>query len=308
MGNSILSGMEIIKLQIYILGVEARFRGKRLLDSINDAGYSCEVVWGEDSRMKPKRLGNFDRWLSWVVNGREISVGEYCCAMGHQRILKTFLDTGQDWALILEEDARILHDISLIAELTKDRRGPTILHLGGLDQTLRSIKEENFWLTEVQTQIAGNEKVVLFRVVGNVFGTYGFLINREAAEIAVSGNDRLLFPQLADWPSTWRYKTNFLISEESFVSVETNGSDLVEGRIKLVNSSKSLSGKSIFQKFRGWMKLLRNVFLIEPAFKSFFGLSFGSVIHENIYLYLNSRILLRLRNLSSDISENEKIN
>jgi hypothetical protein len=294
-----------LSLQIYILGVEARFRGKQLLQKIKDDGYSCKIVWGQDAQDRPTGLSIFFRNLSKVVNKREISVGEYCCAIGHQRIMKSFLDSGQSWGLILEEDANILDDISTIEALTKDKNGATILHLAGIDHILRSTREETFWLRDAHAEMVENEEVVLFRVVGNVFGAFGFLINREAAEIAVAGNNRLRFPQLADWPSTWRYKVKFLITDKAFVSVDTNGSELVKDRNKLLNSSLNSNKSKVILKLHGWFKLLLNVFLIEPTLKSLFGISFRSVIHENLYLYLNSRLLIRLRKSPIDVGKDK---
>jgi len=282
-------------LQIYILGVGARFRGEHLLGKIKDNGYSCEIIWGEDALDMPRGLSRISRFQSKFVNNREISIGENCCAIGHQRILKTFLASGQSWALIMEEDANILEDISLIEALTKNKPSPTIMHLAGIEHILQSTHEETFWLREVHTEKLADEEIVLFRVVGNVFGAFGYLINREAAKIAVAGNRRLNFPQLADWPSTWRYKIRFFISDKAFISVETKGSELAGDRSKLLNLSRSKQTSGTVLKLRGWLKLLLNVFLIEPSFKSLFGLSFGSVIHENLYLYLNSRLLIRLR-------------
>jgi len=284
-----------LKLQIYILGVEARFRGEHLLEKIKGNGYSCEIIWGEDALDRPRGLSLISRFQSKFVNNREISIGEYCCAIGHQRILKTFLASGQSWALILEEDANILEDISLIEDLTKNKPGPTIMHLAGIEHILQSTQEETFWLREVRTEMLADEEIVLFRVVGNAFGAFGFLINREAAKIAVAGNRRLKFPQLADWPSTWRYKIKFFISDKAFISVESKGSELVGDRSKLLNLSRRTQKSGFILKLRGWLKLVSNVFLIEPSFKSLFGLSFRSVIHENLYLYLNSRLLIRLR-------------
>jgi len=287
-----------LKLQIYILGVEARFRGGQLIKKIQSDGYSCEIVWGEDARDRTRELSRVSRCLSKFVNNREISIGEYCCAIGHQRILKTFLNSGQSWALILEEDANILEDISLIEELTKDRKEPTILHLAGIDHILRSTQEETFWLREAHSEKLTRGDIVLFRVVGNAYGAFGFLINRDAAKIAVAGNSRLKFPQLADWPSTWRYRINFFLTDKPFISVETSGSELVGDRSKLLNLSLSIHKSIIIFKFRGWLRLVLNVLLIEPAFKFLLGLSFRSVIHENLYLYLYSRLLIRLRNSS----------
>ena len=289
-----------MKLQIYIRGIEASFRGMHLLQKIKDDGYSCNIMWGEDARDRPTRLNFILRNLSKVVNKREISVGEYCCAIGHQRILKSFLDSEQNWGLILEEDANIIDDISTIEALTKDKSGPTIVHLAGIDQILRSASKETFWLRDAHAEMVENEEVVLFRVVGNVFGAFGFLINREAAEIAVSGNNRLRFPQLADWPSTWRYKINFFITDKAFISVETNESELVKDRSKLLDSSLSSINSTFILKLRGWFKLLLNLFLIEPILKSLFGVKFRSVIHDNLYLYLNSRLLIRLRKSPMD--------
>ena len=283
-------------MQIYILGVEARFRGEQLVKKIKSAGHSYEIIWGEDARDKGKGLSLTSRLLSKIVNNREISMGEYCCALGHQRILETFLDSGQSWALVLEEDANILEDISAIEQLAIDRREPTILHLAGIDHVLRSTKEETFWLREAHVEKLSDQELILFRVVGNAFGAFGFLINREAAKIAVAANNRLRFPQLADWPSTWRHRIKFFIVEKPFISVETSGSELVGDRNELLILSTGAQNSKLILKLRGWFRLVMNLFLIEPAFRFLFGLSFRSVIHENLYLYLNSRILLRLRN------------
>lgn len=294
-----------MKLQIFILGVEARFRGEQLLKKIKGDDYSYQIIWGEDARDRLRGLSLMSRILSKFVNNREISIGEYCCAVGHQRILEKFLDSGQSWALILEEDASILEDISLIEQVAKDMKGPMILNLAGIDHILRSAQEETFWLREVHVEKLANEEIILFRVVGNAFGAFGFLINRDAAKIAVAGNRRLKFPQLADWPSTWRYRIKFFITEKPFISVESNGSELNEDRSKLLNLSLSTDKSGIILKLRGWLKLLLNITLIEPAFKSLFGLSFRSVIHENLYLYFYSRLLIRLR--KSTIVDRKKI-
>ena len=282
-------------MQIYILGVKSRFRGEQLLKKIQNDGYSCEIVWGEDAREWPKGLSKSSRWLSKFINNREISSGEYCCAMGHQRILKTFLNSGEEWALILEEDVNILEDISLIENFAKNRNEPTILHLAGINHILRSTPEETFWLRNAHVERIANEDTVLFRVVGNAYGAFGFLINHEAAKIAVAGNRRLKFPQLADWPSTWRYRINFFITDRAFISVDTAGSELVRDRSKLLNLSVKTHESNLILKLRGWVRLFLNILLVEPAFKYLLGLSFRSVIYENLNLYMYTRLLIRLR-------------
>jgi hypothetical protein len=291
-------------LQIYILGVEARFRGKLLLEKIKSTGHAYEIVWGEDAQNSPNRLSYILRFLSKVVNNREISMGEYYCATGHQRILETFVDSGNEWALILEEDAMVLEDISSIEGLTWDTSDPTIVHLAGIDSILQSSKEETFWLKEARAEMHNNQEIIFFRIGGNVFGAFGFLINREAAKIAVSGNRRLRFPQLADWPSTWRHKVKFYITDKSFVFVETSGSELVEHRSQLLESSMKSRKSFLIIKLRGWIKLLQNILLLEPLFKSLVGLSFYSVIHDNLYRYLYFRISIRLRSTH----QNDRVN
>jgi hypothetical protein len=289
----------VTTLHIYILGVKARFRGENLIEAIKGSGHTFEIVWGEDAQNRPRTLSFLARSLSRIYNKREISVGEYCCFMGHQRILSNFLASGNEWALILEEDATLMKDISLIARLTEGKNGPTILHLAGIDFILSSSKEETFWVRGIEVEYQNDVEIILYRVIGNVFGAFGFLINREAAKIAVKGNSRLKFPQTSDWPSTWRYKVKFLLTDLCFVSVETAGSELEKSRNLLLETSAKSKKNSILMKIRGWFGLMRNLTLIEPLFKSLLGVSLRSVLYENVYLYLYSRLLLRLRRSSS---------
>ncbi len=290
-------------MQIYILGVKARFRGEQLVENLRDWGHSFEMIWGEDARQRTKGLTPLSRAFSRIYNKREISVGEFCCFSGHQIILETFLASGSQWALILEEDAEIVRDISEIGLLTKGNYGPTIIHLAGIDYALRSSKEETFWLREIETTILDGELALLHRIVGNPFGAFGFLINRDAAEIAVKANSRLRFPQLSDWPSTWRSRVVFFLTDVSYVSVETAGSELDVERNLLSNLRSSRLNHVLYIKIRGWIRLILNLTLIEPILKFILGLSFRSVIFENIYVYSYSRLLMRIRKTSQIMTE-----
>jgi GR25 family glycosyltransferase involved in LPS biosynthesis len=222
-------------------------------------------------------------------------MGEYCCSLGHNLILEKFLASGSEWAFVLEEDANILENLSSIEELTKKLKGPTILHMGGIEKVVNATTEETFWIKNIVIDFNGNKEILIFETIGNLFGTYGYLVNREAALIAVADNRRLSFPQLADWPSTWRYKVKFCVTDLPYVSVATEGSDLAEGRAVMASKKKSKVMHLSHSRFRGWGKLALNLLLIEPALKSLLGIRFQSVVYENIYLYTYQRLMLRLR-------------
>lgn len=290
-------------MQTYILGVKARFRGEQLVESIISAGQSYEIIWGEDARERRDGLTRLSRAFSRVYNKREISVGEFCCFSGHQKILKTFLASGMQWALILEEDAEIVKDVSEIEQLTYGKYGPAIIHLAGIDYALRSSTQETFWLREIETVNLDEKLVILHRILGNPFGAFGFLINRDAAGIAVKANSRLRFPQISDWPSTWRSKVNFYLTDTDYVSVDTAGSELAADRNFLSNLTSSRQTSDLLLKARGWSRLIVNVTLIEPFFKLILGLNFRSVIFENLYVYLYSRLLMRLRKPSQIVTD-----
>ena len=121
-------------LQIYVLGVQSSFRGEKLIETIKVSTYPCQIIRVQDPKETITNLSFVSQKLSKIVNNREITTSEFCWSIAHQNALRAFLALDSEWALILEDSAVILENIALIESLTTMRKGPTLLHLGGIEQ------------------------------------------------------------------------------------------------------------------------------------------------------------------------------
>jgi hypothetical protein len=129
------------------------------------------------------------------------------------------------------------------------------------------------------------------QVRGNVFGAYGFLINRSAALLACNANSRLACPQLADWPMAWRHRVSFFITDREFVTVSLKGSVISTERDRINFRKISKIQSPSFLKLKGWIKLSLNILGLEPLIISLCGVPFKDIYFENCFLYFRKRLL-----------------
>lgn len=106
------------KIPVYILGLQSRYRGKNLEDSLRLYGIEFEVCWGIDGKdplhkfKVPQGVASVSKFLSRPI----MSVGELSCAQGHFDIYRKFINSGANWALIFEDDAILTRDPNLVLE------------------------------------------------------------------------------------------------------------------------------------------------------------------------------------------------
>jgi len=201
----------------FVLGIRSRFRGEELIADLESQGLAPRRVFGIDaSVLNDQQLsGMVDQQASRMIPGRELSLGEVACALGHQEIYSQFLDGEEPWALILEDDAVLVEDIKCVVDQLSKFQNPTIVQLHGTRAGPRGI----FLLGKITaTKDNGlNSEIAIVRKLEGTYGAYGYLINRSAAEIVIRESEGQKIISYADWPFLWRNKVEFWETSTDFV-------------------------------------------------------------------------------------------
>lgn len=128
------------------------------------------------------------------LHGRQTNNREIGCYLSHLKAMEMFLDTGDAYGIILEDDVELHPELALLVELAIEA-DPTwgLLRLsglhGGTPVTVRKINDD-FHLAVNLTQQAGS-------------GAY--VVNRDAAEKLCSGLRPMEVPYDHAFDREWRY-------------------------------------------------------------------------------------------------------
>lgn len=162
-----------MKLRTYIINLEKSTVRKQYMQTLL-SGYEfldIEFLKAIDGRLlsDAERRSCFDYEGSKCLYGRTLNAGEVGCALSHRKTYEAFLNSGEPYALILEDDISIirdLHSLNLerIDRIMKDG-SPRVLMLSG-----------DYWYYQKR------DIVKLFSAVG----AYAYLINRAAAQRLLS--------------------------------------------------------------------------------------------------------------------------
>ena len=192
-------------LACYMLGLTGdRFRGQGLLSRLQALGLPCTFVEGIDARVAPAGAlaSRVDQKAALLAYGARLSDGAVACAIGHQMMYRRFVDSHADWALILEDDAKLYHDPRLLMEALRGACEPTIVQL--------NVNRSPFVMEQRDVRAGGQAMpLTLRRHFDAAFGTHAYLINRAAAMIALRCSDRYQIVNPADWPFLWRSDVAF---------------------------------------------------------------------------------------------------
>jgi GR25 family glycosyltransferase involved in LPS biosynthesis len=155
-------------------------------------------VWGLDYRFSNKTflLEKANSRKSKFLIKRKLTLGEICCALGHRQIYSEFLETGLEWALILEDDARFISaDIPYQFPQKIERSKPCIIQLYGIEETLAQLP-----IKKKRSQVINNERVNrLYRLYFTPELTHAYFINRSAARKLYNSTRNGIY-STADWP------------------------------------------------------------------------------------------------------------
>ena len=172
------------------------------------------VIDGVDAKHLLKIPDIYDFKAFEYLNKRPILVGELGCALAHLNAYKKIVENSWDWALVLEDNARIFDsefDVlpGIIQGLSKNEKlfkhsGKIIYLRPGTSKFVASKFELN-----------SEEHLYLLKTV--LRETKGYLINQSAARIAV--DQGLPIKDVADWPH-WLHRIDFLVTTKDLIWVD----------------------------------------------------------------------------------------
>jgi hypothetical protein len=227
-------------INTYILGLSNQFRGEHLIDFLHKTGLKPQIVFGIDGRINSDLIAKNSapkKRIKYLV-GRDMVNTEIANVLGHRLIYKEFLRSGEEWGLVLEDDSFPTKEFNLAVFNLKTLSFPMIINLSGIDRLMKEFSHLPCLLLD-SMNISNSEKdLIVYRTLGHTFGTWAYLINRKAAEIATQNYKWV--DSTADWPHAWRDKVTFARPERSLFTVSLEGSIIDESR----------SGHAIVEKHR----------------------------------------------------------
>jgi GR25 family glycosyltransferase involved in LPS biosynthesis len=251
-------------MKAFILGVRGRYRGEVLESQLRELGWNYEVIYGIDgSKLDAEGVSTLTNQADALARyGRTISPGEACCTLGHLNIAKSFLDSGENWGLVLEDDALLEPDfkerMNRLSVDLKNLNTKSIIQLHGLD-----------FVTKLFSR--GNPSSSLIPLVSGGYSTKAYILGRLAANMIVQKSNSRSTSALADWPSNWRWNIQFYKTNDSFVKENEIESLLEFNRAQLPNKSENLTGiPALFQSMSRTTKMIRRTSQFEDSFRGIF--------------------------------------
>jgi GR25 family glycosyltransferase involved in LPS biosynthesis len=266
-----------------ILGLKSNFRGDELLRKIQALGIPPEIVWG----IQVDEIGN-DRLLNYAsqeqarfIMGRNLTVQEISCALGHLEMYEVFLNSGKDFALFLEDDADFDDNIEEILGIEFPRDRPAILQLGGyLDPQLLP---KPFPATFPNAGDVFRACRGILRCLQYPVYAHGYMMNKEAALLAVHLMRGRKINSPADFPFVWRSSIPFYITVKQIVWQRESVSNIQNNR-SVLEIDLRVSGSL--------ERRLQRLFALNPLFLLHgrrMGLSGNAIVREKVLNYLLSR-------------------
>ena len=269
-------------MNVYILGLADHFRGDRLVAHLRGIGVEPQVVHGFDARIAQdilrSQLASRKR-ISGILK-RELTLAEVAVVLGHRLIYEKFLATSEKWALVLEDDSFPIDSWIPESFSFKPVELPMILHLKGIDSFDSSANHLPCLLLDSTDLSRAPESFIAYRTLGNLFGTYAYLINRKAAEVALANFAGV--DSTADWPYTWRNKVNFYIPEKTYFKVSLEGSLVEKARGEALNKVNSRASFFQSNRYSGVAKTILGFMGLLSVIPYMKGLGFRQHYKENI--------------------------
>ena len=248
------------QIGVYILGVKNQFRGKELLKSLDRIQIEPTIVWGPDldSDMVQISEATNQKFAKFTIR-RKIKLEEVACCIGHLRMYEVFLENDLEWGLFLEDDV-ILNDavVAIFSILPKSVRPLHLMIHDGPGTNLRVRKR-----AELEFETKGK----FTRVLDPNYGAYGYLLNKQAAQLVINNGQRALI-NTPDWPYVWPKEISVYKSTDVYASHPEN-------------LDSSLLGLRINKKDNMWFQLPNPIRMMRAIS---LGVTFSQAFHKEIRL------------------------
>jgi len=202
-------------LSVFIIGTSNNFRGQKLLIDISEMNFYVKRIEGIDAtKITNEQLFSFSNLdMALPILKRNMSRGEACCAKAHLDAYTNFIESNNNWALILEDDAILnpKYDIRELLLLVNKLQSPSIVQLSPRTGYESFSKLFKFEILGKDSSNIGITKKLL-----PTHNADAYFINRSAAHLAITESAKSKIHYTADWPYIWDYKINFWHSTVPF--------------------------------------------------------------------------------------------
>ena len=237
--------------QVKVLSLPKSDRSKHLLAQGTALGLEMSLCLGIDGNLIPDQSFNSfaPQKAAEFLLGRRIGKNELACVLGHLNIYKDFVQNSLDeWCLVLEDDAKLEPKVMQFLELESQFPRKSIIHLSpqNMDSEMRLKKK---LLTSKESCFEIN------KLLDFVPRTHAYLIDRQAAKIAIRNSRTNKFYFTADWPLSWIRKVDFWVTTENLSDVLDLGSNIADERhaIELETTHQTLMKRISRMRFVNWM-------------------------------------------------------
>jgi GR25 family glycosyltransferase involved in LPS biosynthesis len=157
---------------------------------------------------------------------RNLSYAELSCSLGHLEMYETFLLSASKWGLFLEDDSVLYPSISLLTTSIPEIEAGVVL-------TLNNVDEKTFGPRPFPFLADSNlsDKLIDFKECAlPPIGAFAYLMNREAANLAVHSlrGRQIFYP--ADFPFDFRNQVKFYASRNHYATVRDVRSTIEDSR------------------------------------------------------------------------------
>jgi hypothetical protein len=165
--------------------------------------------------------------LSRHICQRNLIIGEVGCSLAHEKAIKKFLMSDQEFGLIFEDDAEVIDDFNFdMIESVLDTRSPIIMVLGWIP---------GFAISK-DPQISSDDEPIELATSPTCAFAYG--INRPAAELMIGGHEKII--DAPDWPIYTLNKVRWYSTHSPWVFANNDSQFSTIGVRSFANSSSPI--------------------------------------------------------------------
>lgn len=260
---------------VWILGLRDFYRGQKLEEQLKFQNLDFSNFWGFNGNKDLNLIkdNNINQKFPGFIYGRDLLPTEVAASLGHIAIYQELLNSPNEWALILEDDAQIAPKLMEFISKLIDYKKPAVI-------TLNSGAGFRFYKLSIIPRGLHKKIVEISRLLELPSLAHGYLVNKQAVLMMDFGKMKNLI-SVADWPYIWPSSFEYYMTKINYVSVgDKNSTSLIGDRESLASASPSY-----------WMPSINRLMTAHK-----FGISFKQAFYREVWIKI-LRFCYRMLNL-----------